>query len=249
MRTPKISPELINGFDDLGSALGMPAEFAVASTPFGQVGMLPGEDILFASYARALAFHGAELILNPSQERADAHLEIRRLARVGRAGENSCYVATASPAAIMVGHESIALPAATGLHAFDGTSVSVEAGADCVYIDLDLELLRQARVNPQRSLPAIVRANLYARGYRGAVAAARGTSVAAAPAAAPGTAADWWREARVRSAATAFADSAGEPKRYEERYEALLVQDAGRLIPLDRSIDAGTIMQKNLDDS
>jgi predicted amidohydrolase len=144
----KITPELVNGFDELSSALGTEAAFEVVPTPFGQIGLLPGEDIHFAAYARALAFHGAEIILNPSQERTDAHTEIRLCARLGRAGENCCYVATTSSRQ------------GAGLYSFEGTSVVARADEAYVSVDVDLELLRRARVNPHRSLPAIVRANL-----------------------------------------------------------------------------------------
>ena len=50
----KISPDLVTGFgEDSTSALGQPAEFKTASTAIGQVGILPGEDILFAHLARS----------------------------------------------------------------------------------------------------------------------------------------------------------------------------------------------------
>ena len=100
LRTAKITPELVNGFDNTGSALGREAPFAVVATPFGQVGLLPGEDILYTPYARALVFHGAELILNSATERSDDLFDIRQLSRFVRAGDNACYVATASAASV-----------------------------------------------------------------------------------------------------------------------------------------------------
>ena len=255
LRTPKITPELVNGFDALAAALGTEAAFAVAKTPFGQIGLLPGEDILFAPFARALVFHGAELILNPAEERADEHFEIRQCARLARAGENSCYVATASPARVTDGGATLALPPATALYGFDGRRSGALGGEDAVYIELELELLRQGRVNPHRSLPALVRANLYGVGYARAVSAAGFRRVGSAALggaggnggeAAPRTIADWRREAERRLLAEAAA-RASHGIRYEERYEALLVQTCARLIPLDRGVDARAIMQKNLD--
>ena len=54
LTAPKISPDLVTGFGaDATAATGQPAEFKVASTGIGQVGILPGEDVLFAHYARA----------------------------------------------------------------------------------------------------------------------------------------------------------------------------------------------------
>ena len=236
LEVAKITPELVNGFDDLGCALGSEAPFAVVRTPFGQIGMLPGEDILFAPYARALAFHGAELILNPSQERADEHFEIRQGARLGRAGENACYVATASPSRVADGDATLSLPPATALYGFDGSCVPARAADAFVYPDLDLDLLRRARVNPHRSMPALVRANLYAHGY---------VRAATRPAPAPHTVSGWRLEAGRRARAQ---QAHGGPQlaRYEEQYEALLIQHCARLIPLDRSIDAPALIELNL---
>ena len=241
------------GLRTLSSAINIEAAFAVAKTPFGQVGILPGEDILFAPYARALVFHGAELILNPSQERADEHFEIRQVSRLGRAGENSCYVAVASPSRITDGAATLALPRATALHAFDGRTIAGHGDEDFVYIDLDLELLRQARVNPHRSFPAIVRANVYEVGYARSVTDAGFRKVGNAPLVAPGDVIppknvyDWRREADRRLVADSEAH--GSRVKYEERYEALLVQTCARLIPLDRNVDAHAIMEQNLEDA
>ncbi len=239
LSTPKISPELVSGFDDSTCAMGLPAEFAVARTPLGQIGLLPGEDILYASYARALAFNGAEIILNPCQERMDDHFELRQRSRFGRAGENSCYVAVASPSAAVEEGASIALPTATALYSLQGRTVSAHAGEDFVFPDLDLDHLRRVRVNPHRSFPAIVRANVYGRGF------ARDPVPAST---APRTADGWRAEARRRVDAAQRAHPLRQPK-YEEQYEALLVQHCARLIPLDRSVDAAAIMQRNLDEA
>ena len=142
------------------------------ATPFGQVGLLPGEDILYCNNARALAFHGAELIVNSCRERSDDLFEIRQVARFARAGENSCFVAVASPTSQHRGEAQVALPGATALYGLTGTAVRARGGEDFVFPDYDLQLLRRIRVNPHRSFPALVRANVYARGYERAAAAA-----------------------------------------------------------------------------
>lgn len=242
----RISPELLEGFGDTSCALGAEAPFAVAPTPFGQVGLLPGEDVLYAPYARALAFHGAELILNPAVERSDDRFEIRQCARLGRAGENTCYVACATPSRAGLAQDAAALPSGTALHTFLGTTVAAQGAADFVFPDYDLDLLRRARVNPHRSFPALVRANLYGQDY------ARATAVAAAagppPTAAPATADAWRAEAR-RRIEVAARRHLPRHERYEEQYEALLVQHCARLIPLDRSVDAPSIIERNLDEA
>lgn len=241
LRAVKITPELVEGFDDSGCALGREAPFEVAATPFGQVGLLPGEDILYCSHARALAFHGAELILNSCRERSDDHFEIRQVARFARAGENSCFVAVASPASRVEGGATLSLPTATALYGLTGTAVRARAGEAFVFPDLDLQLLRRIRVNPHRSFPALVRANTYARGYL------RDAAAAETPPSPPHSAAQWRDEARRRLQQRAA--PASRHARHEEQYEALLVQHCARLIPLDRSVDAAALMQRNLDEA
>jgi predicted amidohydrolase len=240
LRAAKITPALVDGFEDATAACGHEASFAVASTPFGQVGLLPGEDILFCSHARALAFHGAELILNSCRERSDDHFEIRQVARLARAGENACFVAVASPASERHGDAQVAMPGATALYGLTGTAVRARAGEDFVFPDYDLQLLRRIRVNPHRSFPALVRANVYARGYERAAAANL-------PASSPRSAEEWRAEARRRLEQRQ--PPASRHARHEEQYEALLVQHCARLIPLDRSIDAAALMQRNLDEA
>ncbi len=240
LRAAKITPDLVEGFDDSTCALGVPAPYAVAATPFGQVGLLPGEDILYCSHSRALAFHGAELIINSCRERADDHFEIRQVARLARAGENACYVAVASPVSELRDGIAQSLPSATALHGLTGSTVRARAGEDFVFPDYDLQLLRRIRVNPHRSFPALVRANTYVRGYERAAAAA-------APATAPRSADEWRAEAR-RRLELAQSPPSRHP-RHEEQYEALLVQHCARLIPLDRAVDAAALMQRNLDEA
>jgi predicted amidohydrolase len=244
LRADKITPELVNGFADGTSALGRPAPFAVAATPFGQVGLLPGEDILYTPYARSLVLHGAELILNPSLERSDDLFEPRQAARFARAGDNACYVAVSSPSSLSASDTSLALPPATALYDPAGAPVAARGTEDFLFPDYDLQALRRIRVNPQRSYPVIVRANTYAHGYARAATASRAAGQLRP---APGTAEAWREEARRRQAERALPPS--RHAKIEQQYEALLVQECPRLIPLDRSIDARAIMLKNLDES
>ena len=244
LRTEKITPELVNGFADGTCALGRSAPFAVVATPFGQIGLLPGEDILYTPHARALVLQGAELILNPSLERTDDLFDARQASRLARAGDNACYVAVASPATLHTDGIVLALPQATALHTPAGLSIGARGAEDFVYPDLDLQTLRRSRVNPQRSFPVIVRANTYAQGYRRAAIAAAASGHLRSP---PATAAGWRAEAQQRMAERAPLPS--RHARIEEQYEVLLVQECPRLIPLDRSIDARALMLRNLDES
>jgi predicted amidohydrolase len=243
LRADKITPELVNGFVDGTCALGRPAPFAVVGTPFGQLGLLPGEDILYTPYARSLVFHGAEVILNPSLERADDLFEPRQAARFARAGDNACFVAVASPSSLRVEGASLALPPATALYDWTGAPVAARGTEDFIFPDFDLQTLRRVRVNPHRSFPAIVRANTYAHGYQRAAAAAQAAGHVRP---APRTAQGWREEARRRLAERT---PPTRHARIEEQYEVLLVQECPRLIPLDRSIDARSIMLQNLEES
>ena len=243
----KSSPNLSCGFDDCSYALGHEADFPVVSTPFGQIGMLVGDDVHFPQYARALAFHGAEILLNPSEERLDDQLEVRQCSRLARAAENGAYLAMASarehgePPAVLVG------PSVTALYSYTGKIVAAHCGEDFVFPDLDIEMLRRARVNPHRSMPALVRANVYAHGYARAVAG-KHRSDAVGLQTSPANVVEWRNEAQRRLQDFERRQPA-RPDALERQYEALLVQHCARLIPLDRGIDATAIMNANLDEA
>lgn len=230
--TEKITPELVEGFDDVTSALGRPAPFAIAASPFGNIAILPGEDILYCSYARASVFNGAELLLNPATEHSDSLFDGRQGARLARAGEQACYVAVATTSNGSV--------SATALYAPTGMVAAARGDERFVLPDYDLQSLRRSRINPQKSFPAIVRANTYARGY------VRDVTPEAHRRPAPTNAAQWRAEAKHRLAAQ---QRTSKHARHEEQYEALLVQECPRLIPLDRSVDARSLMMQNLDES
>ena len=161
LTAPKISPDLVTGFgEDATAATGQPAEFKVASTGIGQVGILPGEDVLFAHYARALTWAGAEVILNPVAEIGDHLFESRRNARRARAWENTSYVAVAGA----VGGTPNG-PACSSLIDFAGATTHAAGEADLLLPDLDIERLRRRRNDIFAVQPLHLRANLYADGY------------------------------------------------------------------------------------
>jgi len=62
---PKVTPDMAEGFSDAAAGLGRAGSFAVAGTPFGVVGLLPGEDVLMPGLVRGLMYAGAELLLAP----------------------------------------------------------------------------------------------------------------------------------------------------------------------------------------
>ncbi|MCB2108683.1 MAG: hypothetical protein KDE14_13330 [Rhodobacteraceae bacterium] len=239
LRAPKITPDLIEGFGDTTSAFGQPNDFPVAKLPFAQVGVLCGEDIMYAQYARALAFHGAEIILNPCIERSDQHFALRSQSRFGRAGENRCYVATASPTEMHDGGRIVKLPQATALYHWERPEVRARGDETFITPDVDMELLRRARSTPQGSLPAILRADVYGRGYK--------TKAAASKSPAPATDRKSWRKLAA-ARLTAEAKTTGPQRNdYEEHYDICIVQTVPRLIPLGVN-NAREIINMNLDE-
>lgn len=56
-----VTPDLA----DATATLAVPRRFETASTPFGRVGLLPGEDLLMPGLVRATVHAGAELLLAP----------------------------------------------------------------------------------------------------------------------------------------------------------------------------------------
>jgi len=241
LRMPKITPDLIEGFTDTTSALGRIGQFPVAKLPFAQIGLLVGEDIHFAQYARSLVFNGAEIILNPSIERSDHQFDSRNLSRFGRAGENRAYVAVASPSEMKDGGRTVHLPAATALYHWEKRETGLRGGETFVIPDIDMELLRRSRATPEGSLPAILRADVYGRGYH----AWNETEPLASNA--PSNRIEWLGEADRRIKAETAARGPSRDQ-YEEQYDVLLIQTVARLIPIGGNTDPRQIIRMNLDE-
>ena len=165
IRMPKIMPDLIEGFDNTTANTFTKSEFPIAHTKDGNVGILCGEDILSPHIVRALVLSGAEVILNPSRERADQHFSIRQKARQARAYENLSYVACASPSSVIINGVETFLPAATALSEMWGNIQKLEGNASILDADIDIEALRRRRQEPMGNFPAIVRTSIYASGY------------------------------------------------------------------------------------
>jgi predicted amidohydrolase len=157
----KLTPELTAGFSDCGIGDPTATPFAVADTPEGRVGILPGEDILMPHLARAQTLAGAEIILNPSRELSDQHLVLRLRARRARSYENLVYVATSSPRCVSYGNELVNLPTATQVSDQWGKATAIAGQAASLAIELDLQGLRERRQETRTNFPAIVRTAVY----------------------------------------------------------------------------------------
>lgn len=196
LKTPKVMPDIVEGFTDTTAETFAAAGHSVAKTVLGQIGILCGEDVLAPHLVRVQVLRGAEIILNPSRERSDHLLKSRLAARVARAYENLTYVALASPSAVTCDGATVKLPPVAGLYPSAGRTVSVNGDESVLSAPVDLEVLRQRRMSPALNFAAIVRMNLYAPGYAKETAASR---------VAPKTRAAWIETARAKAAAAAKA--------------------------------------------
>ena len=223
LTVPKISPDLVTGIGkDSTSALGLRGEFQTATTRVGQVGILPGEDILFASLARALTWSGAEIILNPVAEVSDHLFPARRNARIARAWENTAYVAVAGA----VGGAPRG-PSCSCLIDFNGATTAADGDAHVLLPDLDIERLRRRRSGIFAVQPLHLRANLYADGYKRLIAARP------EPLPRPPRGRDAWvAECQRRHAQC---PTPAQPGRIEQ-YDVILTQTVGKIIQKDDDV-------------
>ncbi len=230
LTVPKVSPDLVTGFGaNSTSALGQPAEFRSAPTSVGQVGILPGEDVLSAHLARALTWAGAEIILNPVAEVSDHLFESRRNARRARAWENTSFVAVAGA----VGGAPNG-PACSSLIDFAGAATHAAGEADLLLPDLDIERLRRRRNDIFAVQPLHLRANLYADGYQRLID--RRPEPLPRP---PRGREAWIAECKRRLAQN---PAPAQPDRIEQ-YDVILTQTVGKII--QREHDADTLRRDN----
>ncbi len=213
----KIAPDLVVGPGaESTSALGQPGEFKTVMTSVGQVGILPGEDILFAHYARALTWAGAEMILNPTVEVSDHLFTGRSNARIARAWENTAYVAVASA----VGGE-LSGPSCSRIVDWNGNKTDLADDADVLLTDVDIERLRRRRSSIVAIQPLHLRANLYAEGYQRLIAK-RGEALPPPP---RGREA-WVSEIERRQSASEVSSRTDEI----EQYDVMLAQTVQKII-------------------
>ena len=146
---------------------GFATEVAVLESSAGKIACLPGADILHPEYVRLALFAGAEIILNPTDERSDDRSHARHYARGARAWENIAVVATCAAASTSaVGRSVQEVWNHTG-----HLSVSGDGSAATALIDLNT--LRTRRTEPWINFPAQLRTALYAREFERAAERAR----------------------------------------------------------------------------
>lgn len=162
LRTPKVTPEWVNGFEDGTSDCFTPAEFATATTSIGKVALLPGEDIFAPHLVRALMLSGAEIVLNPALERADGQWRLRQQARAAKAYENHLIVATSTPSSIRIAEFNSRLPPSAACYDHFARAVGAVGEEDFVAVDLDLDDLRRRRQSYFGNLCVSFRPTIYA---------------------------------------------------------------------------------------
>lgn len=235
IETEKVSPELVNGLaTDQASALSQPKAFQVANTPIGQVGVLPGEDILFPHLARSVTWTGAEILLNPTAEVADDLYDARQNARIARAFENCCFVAAASAVIKGAGEGATTYPSASGLSDWNGKQVGAKSGEDYLRVDVYVDKMRRRRAAIFGIAPLHLRANLFADGYKKFID--RQDKVPAQPT----TKDEWIAEAKGRLADVKAAEGTGA----ETEYDVLLVQSVKTMI--QKTSDVRAMLTENV---
>ena len=234
-RTPKLSPDLIDGFSDSDAAGSEPASFISVDTPLGRVGLLPGEDILFAHYARALTWAGAEILISSGREWNDGHLANRARARMSRAWENLAYVVYASPSEQGGDSGVCTLPPASGMVDWEGSILAGQAAETLIAAPSNIERLRRRRQDVFINTPVSLRAALYGDSLQ------RLPSPATHPK--PISRAEWIAEGQRRVAEQATASCPVSLQ--EDTYNALLIQTITRLAQHDS--DPQGVIADNLD--
>jgi predicted amidohydrolase len=225
----KVTPDLANGFADATATLAVPRRFETASTPFGRVGLLPGEDLLMPGLVRATVYAGAELILAPFSAAPPGTAAAVQELPTSIGYENWCAVALASRDG-GARYGDLTLDAVAG-----------EPGVDWVAARFDPQVVRHARAKVSPDLydnfPLWVRDELFGRMFEHQ-AAARG------PVASPASRDGWRAEAARRVAAREARRT--PPDLLLDSWLGLIVQPAtmaslpadGRRAALAQNVDA-----------
>jgi len=88
---------------------GIEGLFPVLDTPYGRLGCIASEEIMWPELVRALCLRGTEVLLHPTSEPGSPKMTDRQVARKARALENHIYIVAANTASI----EDTPIPAYT----------------------------------------------------------------------------------------------------------------------------------------
>lgn len=197
LRQEKATPDVLTGFSDEVAGLAAPADFATVATPFGQLGLLVGEDLLMPGLVRGTMLAGAELLLSPSAGQGPGTAAALAEMPTALAYENWCAVAVAAPLTRRVAGEVLAQASRSGLHDLRGLAVRAGPGQELLATRFEVTPLRRARARVSPDLydnfPVWLRAPLY-----GEIFAHQAALRPVTPA--PDTRAGWRAEAERRIA-------------------------------------------------
>jgi len=79
---------------------GVEGLFPVLDTPYGRLGCIASEEIMWPELVRALCLRGTEVLLHPSSEPGSPKMTDRQVARKARAMENHIYIVSSNTASI-----------------------------------------------------------------------------------------------------------------------------------------------------
>lgn len=185
LRVPKVTPDLADGFAAAGATLAAPRRFEAASTPFGMLGLLPGEDLLMPGLVRSTVYAGTELLVAPLAAAPPGTAEALAELPASIGYENWCAVAIAAREG--------------GARYGDWTldTAGGDATLDWIAVRFDPQAVRRARakISPDiyDNFPLWVRDELFGR-----IAEHQSAARGAAPGPAPTTRELWRAEAERR---------------------------------------------------
>lgn len=195
LQVGKATPDLVDGFTASTATLAAPVDFAVAATPFGQLGLLVGEDLLMPGLVRGTVLAGAELLLGPGAGAAPGTAATLAELPTTIAYENWCAVAVTTPLTRTRGSTALGQAGGAGLHDLRGLVVAAGAGEEFLATRFDVEPIRRARARVSPDLydnfPVWLRAELFGAIFR------HQATRRASPAS-PATRAGWREEAARR---------------------------------------------------
>ena len=237
-RVPKVTPDFTSGFTESTSRLFAPVEFPVVETPFGKVGILPGEDLTVPGLVRGSMLGGVELLLNPAlHSSAGGVSQAREELPTTLAYENWFTVATATPARRRQGEFETKLPTLTGFFDWQGNTARAQSNESFIQTEIHMEVLRRGRAhistNRYDNYPLILRDSVYGPVYKHMAETRETRSV-------PETKSAWLEEATQRIAAQAA--RATPDNQLLDGYYALMAQPAN-MSPLPKENRRDALMQ------
>ena len=159
---PNVSPADV--YSDYTSRYGEDSLFPVLDTPFGRLAVIVEHDMNFFELTRVLTFHGAEILLHPTAEANGPMAQTLDQARRSRAYENFVYLASANAGAIESKYSAAQASrgCSTIINYLGNVDSSIDGAGESVLVSaIDLNRLRQRRMEVAMNYPAQVKSELF----------------------------------------------------------------------------------------